>query len=77
MNALFRFDLGDLSCGELTMALMKALAPLPPSSTSEVVARDPAAHLDIAAWCHITGHELVSGPQGPDNHCYIIRKKGE
>jgi tRNA 2-thiouridine synthesizing protein A len=77
MSTSFRFDLGDLSCGELTMALMKAIKPLPPGSTAEVLARDSAAYIDIAAWCHVTGHELVSAPQGPDDFRYVIRTKGE
>ena len=68
-------DLGELSCGDLVMALMKTLRPLPPKAVLEVRALDTAAPVDIYAWCKLTGHTLLSGPCGPDNVHFFIQKK--
>jgi TusA-related sulfurtransferase len=75
VSADFSTDLGDLSCGELTMALKMFMDRLPFGVVAQITARDPAAHIDIAAWCHVTQNELVSAPQGPDDFSYLIRKK--
>lgn len=71
---LFR-DLGELACGDLVMALMKALRPLPPQAILEVRALDSAAPVDIYAWCKLTGHTLLAGPCGADKAHFFIQKK--
>jgi tRNA 2-thiouridine synthesizing protein A len=68
-------DMGELSCGDLVMAILKALRPLQPGDVMEVRALDPAAPIDIPAWCRLTGHTLVAGPCGPDKVHYFIQKK--
>jgi tRNA 2-thiouridine synthesizing protein A len=68
-------DMGELSCGDLVMAILKALRPLQPGDVMEVRALDPAAPIDIPAWCRLTGHTLVAGPCGPDKTHYFIQKK--
>jgi len=70
-------DMGELSCGDLVMAMLKALRPLQPGDVMEVRALDPAAPIDIPAWCRLTGHTLVAGPCGPDKAHYFIEKKGD
>jgi TusA-related sulfurtransferase len=72
----YSFDMGELSCGELTMAIYKAMRPLPPDVVVEIFARDAAAPIDIAAWCVTTQNQLMSRPEEPDNFRYIIRKTG-
>lgn len=67
-------DLGDLSCGDLVMALMKTLRPLSPGAIAEVRAVDSAAPLDIVAWCRMVGHTLLAGPCGPDQAHFFIQK---
>jgi tRNA 2-thiouridine synthesizing protein A len=65
------YDAGDLSCGELVMELRRRLLGLPPGTVLAVRATDPAAPLDIPAWCHTTGHALVE-----ERHpLYRIRRK--
>lgn len=77
-NALSRADfqdMGELSCGDLVMAILKSLRPLRPGDVMEIRAMDPAAPIDIPAWCRLTGHTLVAGPCGLDNAHYFIQKK--
>jgi tRNA 2-thiouridine synthesizing protein A len=69
-------DLGELSCGDLIMALLKAIRPLSPGTVMEVRALDPGAPIDIRAWCRLSGHTLLAGPCGPDDAHYAIRKGG-
>ena len=68
-------DMGELSCGDLVMAILKTLRPLQAGDVLEIRALDPAAPIDIPAWCRLTGHTLVAGPCGPDRAHYFIQKK--
>jgi tRNA 2-thiouridine synthesizing protein A len=70
-------DLAELGCGDLVMAMMKAIKPLEPGQVIEVIATDLGAVNDIPAWCRVTGHELLAGPSGNDGNTYLIRKKGK
>lgn len=71
------YDFGELSCGDLTMALLKAFRPLPTGTVLEVRALDPGAPIDVRAWCQLSGHALLDGPCGPDSARYVIRKGGK
>ena len=71
------YDFDELSCGDLTMALLKAIRPLPAETVMEVRALDPGAPIDIRAWCKLSGHVLLDGPCGPDNARYVICKGGK
>jgi len=65
------YDAGDLGCGELVMELRRRMLALPPGAVLALTARDPGAVLDIPAWCHLTGHALIT-----DRHpFYRIRRK--
>lgn len=52
------WDAGDLGCGPLVLALRKRLRAMP-GRVLKVTALDPAAPLDLPAWCRLTGNELV------------------
>jgi tRNA 2-thiouridine synthesizing protein A len=67
-------DLGDLSCGDLVMEIFKAIQALAPGQILKVHATDPAAPIDIGAWCAMQNHILIAGPTGPDNAYYYIQK---
>ena len=70
-TAEVEYDAGDLSCGELLIELRRRMLRLRPGDVLAVRATDPAAPLDIPAWCHTTGHALVE-----DRHPrYRIRRK--
>lgn len=66
-----RWNAGELGCGELVMQLRSRLNRLPPGSVLEVTALDPAAPLDLPAWCRLTGHRLVVA----DHPIYCIQRK--
>ncbi len=71
-----KLNLADLGCGDLAIALMKALKGIGAGETIEIIARDAGAAKDIPAWCRMTGHTLIEEPSGTDGSTYIIRKKG-
>jgi tRNA 2-thiouridine synthesizing protein A len=47
---------------------MDALAP---GHVLRLVARDPAAPADLAAWCRMTGHVMLAA----EHPVYLIRRK--
>ena len=65
------YDAGDLGCGELLIELRRRVLRLRPGELLSVRATDPAAPLDIPAWCFMTGHALVE--ERPP--VYRIRRK--
>ena len=64
-------DAGDLGCGDLVIDLKFRLADLPPGTVLEVRATDPAAPIDLPAWCGLVGHTLLQA--SPPR--YWIRRK--
>ncbi len=51
-------DLGEQGCGQLLMSLMMAMRQMAPGQTLLVTAYDPAAAIDITAWCRMTKNIL-------------------
>jgi tRNA 2-thiouridine synthesizing protein A len=61
-------DGGDRSCVQLLLELRGHVARHPPGTVIHLIATDPAAPLDLAAWCHLTGHRyLGAAGQSPDS----------
>ncbi|WP_433333867.1 sulfurtransferase TusA family protein [Spirillospora sp. CA-294931] len=54
-------DGGDKACVRLLLELRGRFASLPDGTLVHVLASDPAAPLDLPAWCHLTGHHYL-GP---------------
>lgn len=52
-------DGGDLGCGELLLVLAARSRVLARGSTVRLLATDPAAPIDLPAWCHLTGHTYL------------------
>jgi tRNA 2-thiouridine synthesizing protein A len=52
-------DGGDRSCGELILALKRAIDRLRTGEILKLMSRDPGAKEDLPAWCRITGHRLL------------------
>ena len=63
-DGLHLIDGGDRGCGELLLAVHATVKSLPKGTRVRIVASDPAAPIDIPAWCHLTGHRY----QGPAQH---------
>ncbi|QBI56191.1 sulfurtransferase TusA family protein [Streptomonospora litoralis] len=48
-----------LVCVVLLIRLRDRIAELPAGSVVHVITTDPAAPLDLPAWCHLTGHTYL------------------
>lgn len=51
-------------CPLPVIALAKAAAAAPAGTLLRLLADDPAAGYDVAAWCRMRGHELLAGSDG-------------
>jgi tRNA 2-thiouridine synthesizing protein A len=54
-------DGGDRSCVRLLLELRTRISGLPAGTVIHLIASDPAAPIDLPAWCHLTGHAYL-GP---------------
>ncbi|ARF82996.1 sulfurtransferase TusA family protein [Kitasatospora aureofaciens] len=64
-----------LLCVQLLLRLRAQIADLPAGAVVHIHTTDPAAPLDLPAWCHLTGHEYL-GPvpsPAPDREVYALR----
>jgi tRNA 2-thiouridine synthesizing protein A len=55
-----RIDALGKRCPLPVIMLAKLAADQPPGTLIEVLADDPAAAIDIPAWCRMRGHTFVS-----------------
>ncbi|GAT69807.1 sulfurtransferase tusA [Planomonospora sphaerica] len=56
-------DGGDRWCVQLLIELRRLVTGLAPGTVVHLIAADPAAPIDLPAWCHLTGHTYL-GPVG-------------
>ncbi|MEU1734194.1 sulfurtransferase TusA family protein [Streptosporangium sp. NPDC020145] len=70
-------DGGGRHCVQLLIELSRLVAGLPPRSVVHLIAADPAAPLDLPAWCHLTGHRYLGPVPGRDRPTYALRVSGE
>jgi tRNA 2-thiouridine synthesizing protein A len=68
-------DAKGLNCPLPILKAKKALATLPAGGTLEVLATDPGAVKDFAAFCRTTGHELVEQSQDGNVYRFVLRRK--
>ena len=68
-------DAKGLNCPLPILKAKKALATLPAGGTLEVLATDPGAVKDFAAFCRTTGHELVEQSQEGNVYRFVLRRK--
>lgn len=66
-------DGGEKSCGELIVAIKRALDELRGGEVLKLLTEDPGAKQDLPAFCRMTGHRLLWG-EGPTY--YIQRREG-
>lgn len=61
-------------CAVLLLHLRKQISHAPPATVIHLTTDDPAAPLDLAAWCHLTGHAYL-GPvdRAADANTYGLR----
>lgn len=65
-------DGGDLACGELLMLVYRQIRPEPAGSVVGITTTDPAAPIDIPAWCHLTGHHYRGLSREHPNGTYLV-----
>ena len=68
-------DLTGLRCPMPIVRLTKLMKDLDPGAEILATANDPAFCLDVEAWCHRTGHELLELSEEGDRCTATIRKK--
>lgn len=67
-------DGGDRACGELLLVLAARARELGPRTHLRLIATDPAAAIDLPAWCHLTGHTYVGrGAQDDGRSHYDVQ----
>jgi tRNA 2-thiouridine synthesizing protein A len=54
-------DGGDRRCVQLLIELRRLVDGLEPGAVVHLITGDPAAPIDLPAWCHLTGHTYL-GP---------------
>jgi tRNA 2-thiouridine synthesizing protein A len=59
-------------CPLPVIALARRVAEVLPGTTIRVLADDPAAAVDIPAWCRLRGHEYVGEAA---EHAYDVRTR--
>ncbi|WP_242894307.1 nitrilase-related carbon-nitrogen hydrolase [Actinomadura litoris] len=66
LHAPVLIDGGDRSCVRLLLELRGHIAGLGPGTVVHLIATDPAAPIDLPAWCHLTGHTYLGPVASPD-----------
>ena len=64
---------GERRCVLLLRELRRLTLELPAGTLVHVIATDPAAPLDLAAWCHLTGHTYLGPVPATDRPTYAIQ----
>lgn len=74
MDSIEVVDGGDRACGELLLVLAARARLLAPGATIRLIATDPAAAIDLPAWCHLTGNDFLAASTAPDGRaCYELQ----
>mgnify|MGYP003417080830 FL=1 len=68
-------DAKGLNCPLPILKAKKALTALPPGATLEILATDPGAVKDFAAFCRTTGHELVEQSVDGNVYRFVLKRK--
>lgn len=69
-------DARGLRCPLPVLKAQKVLKGTPAGGTVEILATDPGAVPDFAAFCRTTGHELVEQSEEAGVYRFVIRRAG-
>ncbi|MEV4657695.1 sulfurtransferase TusA family protein [Micromonospora sp. NPDC049301] len=61
-------------CPLPVIAAARRMPQVPVGTVVRVLADDPAAAVDIPAWCRMRGQEFVGAITGPDGPAYDVRR---
>jgi tRNA 2-thiouridine synthesizing protein A len=67
-------DARGLNCPLPILRAKKAMGEVPAGGTLEILATDPGAVADFAAFCRTTGNELVESSQDGKVYRFVIKK---
>jgi tRNA 2-thiouridine synthesizing protein A len=70
-------DGGDRACVRLLLELCTHIAGLPAGTLIHLIATDPAAPIDLPAWCHLTGHAYLGPLPATRTPTYALRTAAE
>lgn len=74
-DPVLELDCRDQPCPMPVIALARHLSEVAVGDLIAVVARDPAARVDIAAWCRMRGQEYVDSDTAADGAPrYVVRR---
>ncbi|MFC8086936.1 sulfurtransferase TusA family protein [Streptomyces sp. NPDC057340] len=62
-----------LLCVTLLLRLRNEIDGAEPGTVVHVVATDPAAPLDLPAWCHMTGHHYLGPVAADERPVFAVR----
>ena len=69
------FDGEDLNCGNgLLLQIRQNIDPMPRGGLLEIKSIEPSVEEDLAAWCRLTGNELVSFTKKGEARSYLVCK---
>lgn len=72
---MIEVDCRGLVCPAPIIELARRIGDVVPGELLGVVASDPAARVDVAAWCRMTGHEYVGQETADDGvPRYVVRR---
>ncbi|PZG17028.1 sulfurtransferase TusA family protein [Nonomuraea aridisoli] len=66
-------DGGDKLCVQLLIELRGHVRQAGPGAVIHLIATDPAAPVDLPAWCHMTGHTYLGPVRGAPRPTYALR----
>ncbi|KAB8191471.1 sulfurtransferase TusA family protein [Nonomuraea phyllanthi] len=70
-------DGADKLCVRLLIELRDHVRTAGPGAVVHLIATDPAAPVDLPAWCHLTGHTYLGPVPGTERPTYALRVSGE
>ena len=65
-------DGGDRACVTLLLALRRRICDLPAGTVIHLIASNPAASINLPAWCRLTGHAYLSSIRAA-TPTYVLR----
>ncbi|MFI7596565.1 sulfurtransferase TusA family protein [Actinoplanes sp. NPDC049681] len=66
-------DGGDRRCVQLLIELRRLILAVPTGAVIHLIATDPAAPVDLPAWCHLTGHTYLGAVHGTGRATYAVQ----
>jgi tRNA 2-thiouridine synthesizing protein A len=70
-----RVDARGLSCPMPIVKSAQAVKTLPSGAVIELLATDAGSIKDVAAWCRVTGNELIEQTSDGAVYRFVIRRK--